>query len=88
MKSFWKLGFAALLLASCGISPAEDSSSLEETESLSPSTAEDSGSLSLEDSLSSEESSSYDFGDPDSWAGETIKSRDLGDVILNPYPYD
>lgn len=88
MKSFWKLGFTALLLASCGISPAEGSSSLEETESLSPSTAEDSGSHSYEDSLSSEESSSYDFGDPDSWAGDAIKSRDLGDVILNPYPYD
>lgn len=30
----------------------------------------------------------YDFGDPSSWAGEGTVSVDLGDCLMEPYPYD
>lgn len=30
----------------------------------------------------------YDFGDPSTWKGEDIKVKDLGDLLLDAYPYD
>lgn len=30
----------------------------------------------------------YDFGDPSSWAGEQFAVTDLGDCLLDAYPYD
>ncbi len=55
----------------------DNSSNTENTTSSSSSTAKD---LNL--------AINYDFGDPSTWKGEDIKVKDLGDLLLDAYPYD
>lgn len=80
-QQYFLAGSAFCLLASCG-SPFPQESSSKEIPSENSSMSE-TPSSSVESS-----DTSFDFGDPESWPADTTKVRDLGDAILNPYPYD
>ncbi|MGM9814181.1 MAG: hypothetical protein ACI32C_04755 [Candidatus Enteromonas sp.] len=88
-RSFWITLALIMTLASCGGNEVSScfsnvSSSGEPSSSL-PNSSENSSTS--EETLSSS-SASHDFGDPSLWPGENIKVRDLGDAIMDPFPYD
>lgn len=85
-----------LLLSGCGGGGGESSSL--SSSSASSSSSSTGFSSSSEPSSSAESSSSsntdpnwaqnYDFGDEGNWAGDKMANKDLGDCLLNAYPYD
>ncbi len=73
------LGF--LLCVAC--TPTQSGSSASTSEPTSPessSTAEQEKDMTLAEN--------YDFGDPSTWAAEKMVVTDLGDFIIDAYPYD
>ena len=90
---------ALLLLASCGKNDDLSSVPQDESKSQQPTTQEESTSI---ENSSTEESTTeiivdpkeqykadnYDFGDENSWKNDSMTVTDLGDCILDAYPYD
>ncbi len=92
MKLFKKAGklFFALVLSSLLVFPAACDSTNSTSSSSSPvqsssSTPEEGQENSGNGILSAE---GYNFGDPASWAGDSLVTEDLGDCLIEEYPYD
>ena len=91
-KAAFAISILALLsLAGCGANEASsfsDTSSEVDVTSL-PSTALPSESSSeVSSTPSSEPEPADDYGDPATWPGEKMAVKDLGDCIMDSYPYD
>lgn len=89
-----------LLAGGCGLTNSSVPESSSSVTSEKPTSSESSvGSSEDSESVSSEEkepeeekdmtlAENYDFGDPNTWAGEKFAVTDLGDAIIDSYPYD
>lgn len=93
MKKLTALICSLCFLFAAGCGQSNDTSAPESAENSSvtseaPETSEGGNSETEEPEKDMTLAENYDFGDPNTWAGESMAVTDLGDFLIDAYPYD
>ena len=93
MKKLTALICSLCFLFAAGCGQDKDSSAPESAENSSvtseaPETSGGGNSETEEPEKDMTLAENYDFGDPNTWAGESMAVTDLGDFLIDAYPYD